>query len=278
MSDEQFNALSILRPGRTFVHCGQKYKVLKQIWLGPFSEVMVVREVNTNEQFAMKIEKTKDPQKSVLKLDVFVLREFEKTKMLGIPQLIGQGRTREIKYLIMQLLGPDLGKLRRSLPGKKFNLTTALRLSLQTLDRIETLHNTGWLSRDIKANNFAIGLKNDSQTVYIIDFGFARRFRDRDGNFYQPRSSAALMGSIYYSSLAAHAFKDQCRKDDIESWFYMVCEFIKGLLPWANADPRDDYMLIGEWKRYARGSGRYELLKGVPEEFDKILEIIDNTN
>ncbi|VDM16341.1 unnamed protein product [Wuchereria bancrofti] len=35
-------------------------------------------------------------------------------------------------------------------------------------------------------------------------------------------------------------------------------------------------MLIGEWKRYARFSGRYELLKGVPEEFDKILEMIDN--
>ncbi|VDK73582.1 unnamed protein product [Onchocerca ochengi] len=177
----------------------------------------------------------------------------------------------------MQLLGPDLGKLRRCFKDKKFSLTTALRLSIQTLDRIETLHNTGWLSRDIKANNFAIGLKNDNQTVYIFDFGFARRFRDKEGKFYPPRSSAALMGSIYYSSLAAHAFKDQCRRDDIESWFYMVCEFIKGPLPWANADAREDYLLIGEWKRYARYSGRYELLKDVPEEFDKILEMIDNT-
>lgn len=59
----------------------------------------------------------------------------------------------------------------------RFTLTTALRLSMQTLDRIETLHDMGWLSRDIKANNFAIGLNDDNQTVYIIDFGFARRFK-----------------------------------------------------------------------------------------------------
>lgn len=59
----------------------------------------------------------------------------------------------------------------------RFALTTALRLGVQTLNRIETLHETGWLSRDIKANNFAIGLKDDNQTVYILDFGFARRFR-----------------------------------------------------------------------------------------------------
>uniref|UniRef100_A0A8R1U1T5 Protein kinase domain-containing protein n=3 Tax=Onchocerca TaxID=6281 RepID=A0A8R1U1T5_ONCVO len=267
----------ILQPGQTFAHRDGKYKVLKQIWFGPFSEVLIVKERDGNGRFAMKIEKTKDPQKSVLKLDVFVLREFKKIKAVGFPQLIAQGRTNQIKYVIMQLLGPDLGKLRRCFKDKKFSLTTALRLSIQTLDRIETLHNTGWLSRDIKANNFAIGLKNDNQTVYIFDFGFARRFRDKEGKFYPPRSSAALMGSIYYSSLAAHAFKDQCRRDDIESWFYMVCEFIKGPLPWANADAREDYLLIGEWKRYARYSGRYELLKDVPEEFDKILEMIDNT-
>lgn len=57
--------------------------------------------------------------RSVLKLDVFVLRDFQKTKTVGIPQLIDQGCTSEIKYVIMQLLGPDLDKLRRCLPGKK---------------------------------------------------------------------------------------------------------------------------------------------------------------
>ncbi|VDK29655.1 unnamed protein product [Gongylonema pulchrum] len=255
MNDEISDCIT-LPPGHLLNHRGQRFEILKQIWSGPFSEVMVVKDITGGERYAMKTEKTSDPKRSVLKLDVFVLREFENTKIKGFPQFIAQGRIGRLKYVVMQLLGPDLGKLRRSLPGKKFSLTTALRLGIQTMNRIEALHDAGWISRDIKANNFAVGPKNDIQT---------------------PRSSAALIGSIHYSSLAAHAFRDQCRRDDIESWFYMVCELIKGPLPWASADARKDYILIGEWKRYARYGGRYELLKGMPEEFDKILDLIDNT-
>ncbi|EJW73521.1 hypothetical protein WUBG_15574, partial [Wuchereria bancrofti] len=59
MSDE---SPSTLRPGQTFTHHGKKYKILKQIWFGPFSEVMIVKEINGNERYAMKIEKTNDPQ------------------------------------------------------------------------------------------------------------------------------------------------------------------------------------------------------------------------
>ncbi|VDN00433.1 unnamed protein product, partial [Onchocerca ochengi] len=52
----------ILQPGQTFAHRAGKYKVLKQIWFGPFSEVLIVKERDGNGRFAMKIEKTKDPQ------------------------------------------------------------------------------------------------------------------------------------------------------------------------------------------------------------------------
>lgn len=57
---------SILRPGQTFAHRDRKYKILKQIWLGPFSEVMIVKEAEGNRRFAMKIEKTKIPERYLL--------------------------------------------------------------------------------------------------------------------------------------------------------------------------------------------------------------------
>ncbi|KHN81044.1 Tau-tubulin kinase 1 [Toxocara canis] len=223
----------------------------------------------------MKIERELDGR-SALKLDVFVLKEFQNKKTPGFPRFIAAGRTNHLKYLVLQLVGPDINKLRRCLPGKKFCLSTALRLCQQTLKRIETLHDAGWLSRDIKASNFTVGRTKDSGTVYMLDFGFARRFRDRKGHAYAPSRSAALLGSIYYASMAAHAFRDQCRRDDVESWFYMSCELIKGPLPWASLDPKTDYNLIGEWKRYARFGGREELLRDVPSEFDRILDLIDD--
>ncbi|KHN79992.1 hypothetical protein Tcan_18283 [Toxocara canis] len=36
-------------------------------------------------------------------------------------------------------------------------------------------------------------------------------------------------------------------------------------------------MLIGEWKRFARYSGRWQLFRGCPKEFDDILKFIDGT-
>lgn len=65
MGEESDNASSILRPGQTFTHRGKTYKILKQIWLGPFSEVMIVEDVDGNGRFAMKIEKTKDSQRYI---------------------------------------------------------------------------------------------------------------------------------------------------------------------------------------------------------------------
>ncbi|VDM46274.1 unnamed protein product [Toxocara canis] len=246
--------------GQTIEHRKYKFKILRQIWSGPFSNVFVIVDAIRNKKYAMKIERELDGR-SALKLDVFVLKEFQNKKTPGFPRFIAAGRTNHLKYLVLQLVGPDINKLRRCLPGKKFCLSTALRLCQQTLKRIETLHDAGWLSRDIKASNFTVGRTKDSGTVYMLDFGFARRFRDRKGHAYAPSRSAALLGSIYYASMAAHAFRDQCRRDDVESWFYMSCELIKGPLPWASLDPKTDYNLIGEWKRYARFGGREELLR-----------------
>lgn len=56
----------------------------------------------------------------VLKLDVYVLREMNTQK--GFPRFIGAGQTFYYKYCIMELLGPDLSKLRRSLDAKRFAL------------------------------------------------------------------------------------------------------------------------------------------------------------
>lgn len=111
----------------------------------------------------------------VLKLDVFILTQLGNG--VGFPRLLAAVREDHYKYVVMQLVGPDLGKLRRAMPQQKFTLATALRVCRQTLDRIKTLHEFGWLSRDIKAPNFAIGLASNSDVVYMLDFGLARRYR-----------------------------------------------------------------------------------------------------
>lgn len=74
--------------------------------------------------------------------------------------------------------------------------------------------------RDVKAPNFAIGIGERAGIVYMLDFGFARRYRYLEeetmrrsrypnGNRIARRSRAALCGTFFYAPLNAHAQKDQ---------------------------------------------------------------------
>ncbi|VDM95753.1 unnamed protein product [Thelazia callipaeda] len=280
----------LLEIGSTITLRGKMYEVQDELYSGPFSKVYTV--CDGSQQYALKTERTVGSKRPVLKLDASVLKQIDKQELTtGFPRLIAAGRTPLYKFVLMELVGPDLQRLRRSTPGKKFRLSTSLRIASQTLKRIEVLHDCGWLCRDIKANNFCIGKENDG-LIYMLDFGFARKFMQalekqierkmaccsRDnGTIVERRNSASLMGTIFYAPINAHNFSEQCRKDDLESWFYMIVEMIAGSLPWSSYDPKKEYLLVGEWKTFARGPGRCRLLQSTPAEFNDILRTIDET-
>ena len=62
----------------------------------------------------------------------------------------------------------------------------------------------------------------------------ARRLTRRARSAAQ-RAKAQFRGSSKYASIYAHQNEDQGRRDDLWSLFYVLVEFIEGVLPWTEA-------------------------------------------
>ena len=55
-----------------------------------------------------------------------------------------------------------------------YSLKTMLSIGEQMISRIETLHSYNFMHRDYKPSNFAIGLGEQSNKIYIIDLDYQR--------------------------------------------------------------------------------------------------------
>lgn len=154
---------------------------------------------------------------------------------------------------------------------QKFSLGCVLSCGMKCIEAIEELHSIGYLHRDIKPGNFAIG-KDDSRKIIMLDFGMARKFVDEQGRQRAPRWAAGFRGTVRYAPLSCHLSRDHCRKDDLETWLYTQIELTKGSLPWKSVDNRED---VGRYKEQCRGSAIKELMGGCPKEYVDVMNYID---
>ena len=197
-------------------------------------------------------------------------------KLQGCPYICdfyGCGRNGKFNYIIMSLLGPSLSELRRKQPEGKFSLSTTLRLGVQMLAGVQAIHNCGFLHRDVKPSNFAMGrLPTTSHCCYILDFGLARQYTTPTGEIRQPRAVAGFRGTVRYASINAHKSLELGRHDDLWSLFYIMAEFINGQLPWRKMKDKEQ---VGKSKEKF---DHLQLLQGTPKEVQDFLSHLQSLN
>lgn len=110
---------------------------------------------------------------------------------VGIPKLYWYGSEGEYNIMAMELLGQNLEDLLH-LSKNKFSLTTLILIGEQLLKRIEYFHNHNYLHRDIKPENFAIGTGKKQKTIYLIDYGLAKQYKDKSNGMHIPQSNNKL--------------------------------------------------------------------------------------
>ncbi|KAB5553235.1 hypothetical protein DKX38_010546 [Salix brachista] len=195
----------------------------------------------------------------------------------GIANIKWCGVDGEDNVLVIDLLGPSLEDL-FVYCGRKFSLKTVLMLAdqmvmindkiqftvlecssrvwmmsfdcclfvffLMEIARVEYMHAKGFLHRDIKPDNFLMGLGRKANQVYVIDFGLAKRYKDPTTHQHiayrlvfsslppSKRENKNLTGTARYASCNTHLGIEQSRRDDLESIGYVLLYFLRGSLPW----------------------------------------------
>ncbi|KAL2516366.1 casein kinase 1-like protein 2 [Forsythia ovata] len=242
---------------------GNKFRLGRKIGSGSFGEIYLGTNIQTNEEVAIKLEnvKTKHPQ---------LFYESKLYKLLqggtGIPRVSWFGVEGDYNVLVMDLLGPSLEDL-FNFCSRKLSLKTVLMLADQMINRVEFVHSKSFLHRDIKPDNFLMGLGRRANQVYVIDFGLAKKYRDSSNQHIPYRENKNLTGTARYASMNTHLGIEQSRRDDLESLGYVLMYFLRGSLPWQGlraGNKKQKYEKISEKKV---STSIEALCRGYPSEF-----------
>ncbi len=250
----------------------KKYKAIKKIGYGSFGNIYYVIRLQDKECFAMKTEK-RSPKKNNLEIESFNL--FRIQGGLGIPKLISYGHTKNYNILIETLLDKSLHTL-FILHNKECSIIDACLIGIQIIERLQWIHSKDLIYRDIKPENFLIGI-NDPNVIYAVDFGLCKKYRSsKTGKHMLPKYTGKFNGTLKYASPNSVKGKETSRRDDLISLGYMLIYLLKRDLPWEdsfkNMNRNEYYSMV--YNKETNGVGK--LFKGVANEFKEFIDYTRN--
>jgi len=255
-----------------------KYKIKKLIYQTKLSSIYEGINIKNNEPVALKLEK-KSAKLDLLESEAYFLFHL---KGYGIPKIITYGKSGLFKVLVQELLGLSLFSLwelkKRYKIGSKLLIKDICMIALQALERLEYIHSKNIIHRDIKPNNFLIG-KNNPEIIYLIDFGFARKYRSsRTGKHIKYKWIKYAYGSLRYYSINANKGYELSRRDDLESFGYMLVFLAKQYLPWISTEALqiNQNIKVEAIYKLRKSATPESLCKGLPEEFAEFIRYTRN--
>ena len=252
------------------IRVGGRYRLGKKIGTGAFGEIFEGTDIFDNSSVAIKLEhnSVKYPQ---LLFEAKLLKSIPGT---GIPVMHWFGIAGEYNAMVMDLLGQNLEDL-YNYCAKNFSLKTILMITIQMIERLKHVHDNHYIHRDIKPENFLIGKDTTAKTIYLLDFGLAKRYRDEHTHIHIPlKENRNLTGTARYASCNAHNGLEQSRRDDMESIAYVILYFFRKKLPWQGLKCKDKNEKHAKIKEMKMSITPEKLFEGLPKEFADYLTMV----
>jgi len=224
------------RPPRSFNH--GRFTFEEPLGKGGFAFVFGGKDTFKNHDIAIKVEnkERKNASRSIKK-EYRLLYNLCKAEC-PVPKVYWCGRCDNRRVMVMERMGDSLSDYFK-LCGKRFTFETGIRLTIELINILESLHNAGVLHRDIKLQNFLTGYR-DNTMVAVCDFGLSDYYIDPTNNQHiECTSGHSRYGTVRYASLNNHRGIEQARRDDLESLGYVMIYATKGSVPWQQIRDED---------------------------------------
>ncbi|CAB3405929.1 unnamed protein product [Caenorhabditis bovis] len=185
-------------------------------------DVYTVKEPEQEDECRLKIGNL---ELGKLKLEASILKHS--LKFPGercFPDLYEYGTIpkHKLEFVVISQLGTNLEEIMRKVVKGLFSLECVMNIAISTLKGIQDLHKLGYVHRNIRPAAFYVGMKDRDSNIYIQDFRAARKIFDKERRHLPARSKVKWHGTKRYASRASLNEKDQGRRDDLESWIYMI--------------------------------------------------------
>jgi len=213
-----------------------KYKLLEILNSGSYGTIYKGKNIRTGDFVAIKVEPKTETSLLPNEAKIYIyLASLE-----GIPQAKWFGVEFDKNILVLDLLDVSLTKMKQVYGNLSIHVTA--KIGIQMIQRLRAIHDKELVHRDIKPDNWLFGRGYNKDLLYLIDFGFCKRYKD--GAHIPLKHTSNIIGTLNYVSLNIHNKIEPSRRDDIESVIYIL-QYLLDELPWHNVV---DHFLMVELK------------------------------